>query len=196
MNRDPDAILQFRRAIQLDPNDADTRHNLAICLANHGKLDEAIAEWRTAAELKPENGVIHGWLAEALRVRGDRPGAIEHYRAAIVAGEHNPTWETNLAWLVATDPRSTPEQLDQALSIAKEASVSVGQKQPGALDALAAVLARTGQFDDAIKTAQAAISAANSQRNPPLASEIQARLNGYRAGRPFVIESPSATGKQ
>jgi Flp pilus assembly protein TadD len=191
MGRDPDAMQQARVAIKLDPTRVEPRHNLAICLANHNQLDEAIAQWREAARFAPNDGTVHGWLAEALRLRGDRAEAIEHYRAAEAAGEHNPSWEINFAWLVATDPNSTSDELDQAISLARKVCDQTEQKNIGALDSLAAALARTGRFDDAITTATTAVADADAQHQPKLAADIRSRLNAYRQGHAYL--SPATT---
>jgi len=187
MGRDEQAIDQFDEAIRLDPTKTEARHNLAIVLANHNRMDEAIAQWQQAVRYDPQDGEVQGWLAEALRVHGDRTGAIEHYRAAFAAGEHNPTWESNFAWFIATDRSSTDDEVDQALIQSKDA---VDQThQPMALDAMAATLARTSRFDDAAAAAQQAISIAQAKGNPTLANEIRVRLNAYRAGRPYLVQS-------
>lgn len=57
---------EFRRALSLDPNDADTRHMFSRFLASMGRIDEALAELKVARELDPLSlvakanvGVIH-----------------------------------------------------------------------------------------------------------------------------------------
>jgi tetratricopeptide (TPR) repeat protein len=187
MGRDDRAIKQFTIAIDLDPSKSEARHNLAIVLANHNHLDEAITQWKQAIRYDPQDGEIQGWLAEALRVHGDRAGAIKHYRAAFAAGERNPTWESNFAWFVATDPGSSDDELEQAVSVSKDAVDQTGQAM--ALDAMAAALARTGRFDDAADAAQRAIVVAKAQGKLPLANEIQLRLNAYRAGRSYLVQN-------
>jgi tetratricopeptide (TPR) repeat protein len=189
-----DAIDQFREAIRFDPNFLAARQNLAMLLATQGKYDEAIAEWKKGLAIEPANGATHGWMAEALRITGKPREAVEHYRAAIAAGERNPTWETNLAWLLATNPNASSDELEQAVSVAKDASEQTHHEQPGALDALAAALARLGRFDDAVMNAQAAAMAADAQNNPRLAADIRTRLNAYRAGHIYIIEQ-QAPGK-
>jgi eukaryotic-like serine/threonine-protein kinase len=49
----PAAEREFRRAIELNPNDAETRHYYASCLMVVGRVDDARAEIRRAQELSP-----------------------------------------------------------------------------------------------------------------------------------------------
>ncbi len=44
---------EFRRALVLDPNDADTHHRYSRFLSSEGRIDEALAEVKRARELDP-----------------------------------------------------------------------------------------------------------------------------------------------
>ena len=48
-----------------------------------GKRAEAIAEWREAIRLEPNNGILHFTLGLALSKQGELEEAIAEYRAAI-----------------------------------------------------------------------------------------------------------------
>jgi len=50
----PDAVAEYRRALQLDPGDAQTHYNLACVLIRMpGGQAEALTESETALRLKP-----------------------------------------------------------------------------------------------------------------------------------------------
>ncbi|HSV16369.1 MAG TPA: tetratricopeptide repeat protein, partial [Tepidisphaeraceae bacterium] len=188
--RDDQALEMFQRAVAMEPDFAMARHNLAVMLANKGRMDEAIAHWRVAEQLEPANGIVHGFLGEALRLRGDRRGAVTEYAAMWASKDHRPEWETNYAWLVATDPISSPEEIDLAVGAARDACTSAPADQKAlAQDALAAALARAGQFNDAGAAAQQGVDLANAAGQPALAKAITARSALYRAGQPY-FEQP------
>ena len=184
--RNSNALAWFQKAIDLDPMFVDARQNLAISLAAEGKMDQAIAQWRQAVQINPRFGPAQGWLATALERQGDRAGAIEHYYAAINNGERRPPWLTEIAWLLATDPHSTDDQVKQAITCAQEACDKTHNSDARALDALGAGLARSGQFNAAAAAAAQGIDAANAVKEPALAKAIETRMMGYRAGQPFV----------
>jgi protein O-mannosyl-transferase len=186
--RDDDALAQFKEAVRLNPDDSLAHHNLAAMYARQGHYEDAIAQWDVALRLSPNDGVVHGWLGEALRVHGDRAAAMQHLRVAFALGEHNPDWETDLAWYIATDPSSTVQQAEQTITIAQDAVARTGGK-PIALDTLAAVLARAGRFNDAVATAQRAAERARANGAADLAKSIEPRIELYRAGQPYIVST-------
>jgi hypothetical protein len=71
-----------------------------------------------------------------------------------------------------------------AIRVAEAARVE-GSAPPELLDALAAAYAAAGRFDDAVRTASEAQALA-AGRDPALAAGLRARLELYRARRPYV----------
>ena len=58
-----EAIACFRKAIEVDPNDASAHVLLGDALRAQKKLDEAIACFRKAIELDPKLAFAHGLSA-------------------------------------------------------------------------------------------------------------------------------------
>jgi tetratricopeptide (TPR) repeat protein len=77
------AILEFRKAAQIDPNYASTYINLGYTLAAMGRLDEAIGEYQTALRLEPDNWRAHLNLGQAYGQKGLAGQAIEELQAAL-----------------------------------------------------------------------------------------------------------------
>ena len=67
-----------RRLVKLDPWNHMYFGRLAHMLGQLGQFPEAIEAGRRAAELRPGNAGIHGWLSEAYGIAGDRRKAAEH----------------------------------------------------------------------------------------------------------------------
>lgn len=96
------AIAEYREAVQIEPNLANTHYELGRGLHVAGKLDEAIEEYRKALNLEPYVDVqrvdffrhhfpltrfkarVHTALGNALGEQGDLEGAIAQYRQALV----------------------------------------------------------------------------------------------------------------
>jgi tetratricopeptide (TPR) repeat protein len=78
-----EAILKYKAALRLDPNDAIAHNNLGLALYAQGKLEEAIACCRQALRLNPNDAVPHSNLGLALYAQGKLEEAIACYRQAL-----------------------------------------------------------------------------------------------------------------
>jgi Flp pilus assembly protein TadD len=47
------ALVHYRKAVELQPNDPGAHYNLAVGLTRKGEIDSAIAELRIALQLDP-----------------------------------------------------------------------------------------------------------------------------------------------
>jgi TolB-like protein/Tfp pilus assembly protein PilF len=77
------AEREWRRAIELDPNDPTVRHFYGNLLAAAGHFDEAIAQKKKAVELDPLSPVFSEVLGNTLRRAGRPAEALEALRNAI-----------------------------------------------------------------------------------------------------------------
>jgi len=76
------AIALIERALQVDPEDIESRIMMAGFLVQAGRLDEALAQYRSIAAREPANaGPFYG-MAEIFRRRGDTKDAIDALRKA------------------------------------------------------------------------------------------------------------------
>jgi len=51
--------MEFRAAIEIFPDDADAHYNLGLALDSLGEPDQALGEFRRAAQLRPASSLIH-----------------------------------------------------------------------------------------------------------------------------------------
>jgi tetratricopeptide (TPR) repeat protein len=78
-----DGILQYRKALEIKPDDAGSRNNMGIALFVTGDLEGAIAEYRKVIEFNPAYEDAHYNLGIALFQKGNLEGAIAQYRTAL-----------------------------------------------------------------------------------------------------------------
>ena len=121
-------------------------------------------------------------------VRKYRPDPVsqEKIDQALEAARLAPQWPdplNNLAWTLATDPRSYLRNGVEAVRLAERAVGLSGTNSVGSLDTLAAAYAEAGRFSEAVATAEAAVTLAKSCNQSALAREIESRLALYRAGQ-------------
>jgi serine/threonine-protein kinase len=74
---------------------------------------------------------------------------------------------------------------EKATQLARQANEQAGGKDPVILGTLAAACAETGQFDDAVQSAEKAIGLAQAAGRQDLARRLNDELRRYRAGLPL-----------
>ena len=78
-----EAISNYRKALELEPNDADTHYNLALTLKYKGEPQQAVEEFQTALRLKPKWADAHYGLGATQYELGDQPAALPELRTAV-----------------------------------------------------------------------------------------------------------------
>ena len=76
MGRVDDALVQIRKAQELDPLSDVIATDLGKELFFARRYDEAIAELRRAVEVDPNFTSAHNWISDSLLEKGDYPAAI------------------------------------------------------------------------------------------------------------------------
>jgi tetratricopeptide (TPR) repeat protein len=153
LNKNPEAIAEYRRAISLDPKLAPAHLNLGISLLDSDAA-AAAESFRRAVDLLPGQSRPVYLLGEALERSGKRSEAIEQYRAAatlapkadvilfalaraLLADGQNSAAETGFRQLLSAKPDSAPGQLGLAESLLAQ------QKTTEAANLLADYLQKT-----------------------------------------------------
>ena len=178
-DRVPEAIREYRAAIQVDASHAAARNNLGAVLAAEGEVDEAIRQYRQAVRLEPEFADAHYNLGNALRSKGVVNEAIGHYREAFwlepgFAEAHN-----NLGEVLASLGK-----LDEAIAEFRIA-VRVKPDSAEAENNLGAGLGLQGKLDEAIghlrQALQIAPEHAGARENLRIALEKARAAGGGKA---------------
>ena len=64
------AIQQFKKAIEIMPDDSSSHYNLASCLYANGDVDGAISEYREALRADPNMAAAYVGLGNAMASKG------------------------------------------------------------------------------------------------------------------------------
>ncbi|MFZ0828552.1 MAG: tetratricopeptide repeat protein [Verrucomicrobiia bacterium] len=173
-----EAMGQYRRAIQIDPNEAMAHCNYATTLWLCGRFDEAATEFQAAIRIKPDYYLAHanycdlllkrGKLDEAgmevrqlLRIAPDDPVSLYHQGDWLLLHGSLDEAETQLTKAIQADPDYMPPRLARArlfrqrgqLNEAVEEYQSILQRSPGSERArvgLAETLCLLGRPDAAV----------------------------------------------
>ncbi len=150
-------LSPFRKAIELDPNDANAHAELGAALRAQGKLDEAIACFRKAIELDPKHGTAYTALSHVLKAQGNSDEATTTLLKAIEFDANPRAAHTNLAWWLATD--ADPKLRDpKAAVIHARKAIDLAPEDPNHWSNLGVALWRAGDVKTAVETLEKADS--------------------------------------
>jgi serine/threonine protein kinase/Flp pilus assembly protein TadD len=146
--RNPERAVELaRRSVVLAPSEGRHWTVLGAACRRAGALEEAIAAYKYAIRLKPDDYLTHGDLAIALSEKGLFEEAIAVYRKAIGLNRDYSLAHNNLAWLLANCPDPRFRDPAEAVRLAKRA-VELGRGD--AWNTLGAAYYRTGDWEAAV----------------------------------------------
>jgi tetratricopeptide (TPR) repeat protein len=173
-----EALLHYRKAVELQQDCADAHSNLATMLVRRGELSEAIAEYRRALEIPPEDAAGHVRLAALLAQTGRDDLATAHYRRALEIAPESVAVLNALAWTLATSSHFDCRNGVEAIAHAEKANQRTAGQNPLVLRTLAASYAEARRLSDAIVTAERALELTD---DCTLAELLARDIKTYRA---------------
>ncbi len=179
-----EAVVELEEALRLAPGLAAARNNLGMARMRMGEIERAAREFARALEANPRLPEAHYNLGFAL-------AQLRRYREAIAALREGlrrhpgdrPTAHL-LAWLLATAPRPEWRDGEEALRLARRA-LEGEERDPVALNSLAAALAELGRFEEATRAAREALRLAEEAGLAEEAAQIRGLLQLYERGEPY-----------
>ncbi len=148
----PQAIAEWRKAVDLDPADAKARFNLGLSLQQSGKLDESIGEYRKAVEFNPDNAAAYTNLGFALAQEGKQDEAIADYEKSLAVDPKNAKAQANLG-AALIDKGQVAEGIEHCRK-----ALEADPEDAEAHNSLGVALARSGHLDEAIPHLEKAVS--------------------------------------
>lgn len=128
----------FENVLESMPGSVVANNNLGALLAKEGDFGAAEQRLRRALAADPGYANANKNLGNVLFVTGRKNEAARHYRAAIEREPDQVEALNNLAWLLATDPKGTPEDRAQAVHLAERAVALGGRDNPALMSTLSA----------------------------------------------------------
>jgi len=181
-----EAIKHFAKTLELDPKYPDAHNKMGTVLAAAGRFDEAIVHFNEALRIDPNQAEMYANIGAAYNKSGRYDQAIQNWTRAIEINPNSVGVLNNLAWLLASADDVSAQDANRAIELAERACEMTGHKKAGLLDTLAAAYAAGGRFDDAIKTADQALSIAKAAGQEEIVREVQSRMEFYRAGQRYI----------
>jgi Flp pilus assembly protein TadD len=204
-----EAIVEYKKSLELNPDSSRTHNNLGTALAEAGRFDEAMVQIRKAVELNPDGGVEHINLGHLLDVIGHPQEAIEELKKGIELAPKN-TDGLNMYGVILAREAKLDEaiaQLQQAVELAPrsleyrfnlgrtlsasgrfpealpqfEAAASLTKSgDPAIMQMLATTYSETGEYQKAVITAQRALELAVLQGKDDMATALRGDITRYQ----------------
>ncbi len=172
-----EAIVQYRKAVEIKPDYAEAHYSLGVVLARRGQVDEAIAQYQKAVEIKPDYAEALNNLGLALAQCGRLNEAIAEYQKAV---EINPDYAEaldNLGNALAGCGR-----IEEAIASYQKA-VEVNPDYAEAYSNLGLALAGRGRVEEAIANYRKALE------SKPDSAAVHNNLGLALAGRGEIDEA-------
>jgi tetratricopeptide (TPR) repeat protein len=188
-----EALAMIDQVIATDPNNWRSYFlkSAVLILAKRG--DEALKQINTSINLARRSNVSAGLLAELYESKARSCidyGRYDEARKSLEQAVHlqptDPTTLNDLAWMLATskDPRMRDGR--RAVAIATKACTLSSWKNAFSIDTLAAACAQAGNFSDAVKYQELAISRLSPDDRKAQTPGMEQRLRQYSSGQTFT----------
>lgn len=183
--RDQEARESFAKAVELNPRSATALNHLGMILVKQNEVQQAVGYFQQAVAINGREVTFRCNLGDALLKLGKTEAAREQYRQSRQISPGWPESINKMAWQLATDPDAKRRDGVRALKNAEQVCRATEEKEAAHLDTLAAAYAETGDFKNAIGTAQKAMQVALAASQKELAAKIEQRMHLYRIGQPY-----------
>jgi len=182
------AIDDYNEAAKIDSSDMRIFRQRAQVYTSTGQLDLAAADLARVKTSSMDDFMARGALHED---EGKYALALDDYNHAITAAPNDWIPANAAAWLLSTCPDAKVRDGKRALTLAKKACNSSAWLDGDVIDTLAAALAETGDFTQAVTWQERAIELIKAQSpSADKQKEEDARLDLYRKGQPYRQEPP------
>ena len=147
-----DAITEWHKALDLDPDNAEVHFLLAGSLTANNQESEAVEEYKRACELNPNQAEWIAQLASSQALTGDEEGAIANYRKSLALDPSSAPVEAELGTALFESGQS-----DEGIQYLRKAAAQAPDFAR-AHDYLGTALAKMGNFPEAIDQMRTAVS--------------------------------------
>lgn len=180
-----EAIESYTTLLNLEPSWPGIQQSIGYLLLRQGEIEKAVSHYEEAIRLNPKLAVVRNRLGEIYHQQGEFEKALVHWNQAL---EIKPDWVSvlnNIAWVKAAYQDREIHNPKAAIRFAQKACELTGHTRPALLHTLSVAYAADGRFDEAIETAEKAMSQAEALNKQQLSKEIQAHLQLFKGGRAY-----------
>ena len=188
-----EALATIDQVIAADPSNWRPYFLKSAVLVLAKRGDEALKQMDTSINLARKSNVSSALLAELYSSKarscidyGRADEAKKSLEQAVHLEPNDPSTLNDLAWLLATSRDGRIRDGRRAVTLSRRACELGQWKNAFSIDTLAAACASTGQFADAVKFQEMAISKLEPADRKAQAGGMQRRLHQYSSGQAYT----------
>ncbi|MBW1916190.1 MAG: tetratricopeptide repeat protein, partial [Deltaproteobacteria bacterium] len=137
------AIINFTKALEIDPDNPEAHNNLGVAFARQGKLDDAVMSFEAVLQVKPDHIEAHNNLGNILIRQEKVNRGITYFKDALQIDPSCVAAQKNLGVAFARQ-----DKLEEAVKAYKRA-IELEPDDPDTCNELGVLLARQTRYDEA-----------------------------------------------
>jgi tetratricopeptide (TPR) repeat protein len=139
-------------------------------------------------EREPNSADLLTQTGTELIKQGKWRAAAERFERVLKTATDNRFTLNNLAWIMATAEDARLRDGPRAVLLAEKALRLSTDHKANAQETLAAAYAEAGRFDDALRTARAALATARNMGDNSFVKQLSLQISFYQSRRPYRVD--------
>ena len=181
---DDGALKDFEAAVKADPKNVHGLQLRGSAYSEKGEKDKALGDFKEAVDLDPNNAATYLYRAHLYLVESEPESALADLEEVMRRAPDFPGAANDYAWTLATNPKDSVRNGHKAVEYAKKACHETDYKHAPSVDTLAAAYAEAGDWDQALKWQQEALTLAE-KTHPDDVAGMKERLALFKGKKPF-----------
>jgi len=191
---DDRALEDFDAAVKADPKDVHGWQLRGSAYAERGEKEKALGDFKEAIGVDPNNAATYLYRAQLYLVENEPESALQDLEEVMSRAPNFPGAANDYAWTLATNPKDSVRNGRKAVEFAKKACHETDYRHAPTVDTLAASYAEAGEWDEAMKWQQEAVTLAE-KTHPDDVAGMRERLAFFKEKKPFR-EVPKRPAKE
>ena len=178
------AFKDFDAAVKANPKNVHGWQLRGSAYSERGEKEKALGDFKEAITLDPNNAATYLYRAHLYLVEAEPESALLDLEEVMRRAPDFPGAANDYAWTLATNPKDSVRNGHKAVEFAKKACHETDYKHAPTVDTLAASYAESGEWDDALKWQQEALTLAE-KTHPDDVAGMRERLALFTEKKPF-----------
>ncbi len=186
LGRTDDAVAGLQKLVEQNPGKVELQMQLAVFFVEKQMAPEAIEVLSEVLEADSANALARRLRGDMYLFKGEHQEAIADFDEVLALNPQESGVLNNYAWTLATSPYDSVRDGQKAIELATKACEATEYNAPHILSTLAASYAEAGDFEEAVRRAEAAVAKAKElNAEEQYDGQLDAELAAYKQEQPW-----------